>query len=135
FDCDPVPCPECGRYQSHMYSAIRRSYLFWMWRCGLWFMFFFAGFLFITWIVTSNKRLPPDRQTVITFWAITIALGFLGTLLIATRKMLAWRLDPNGGDPELRKELGRKRAIRKADVDKHLAQTLGASGSADPNSL
>src|SRR5947209_8764612 len=30
-DCDPVPCPDCGKYQAHMYRAVRRSYQLWMW--------------------------------------------------------------------------------------------------------
>ena len=44
-------------------------------------------------------------------WVLTIVLAVAGLALLACGYVLAFRFDPNAGDPEPRKALGRRYAV------------------------
>jgi hypothetical protein len=117
-DCDPVPCPNCGKYQTHMYPAARRSYQRWMLRWGQYSLVLCGVCLGITWLCSINKRFPVEPDTLGSLWGITIAAGVVSLVLIGGRKLLAAMFDPNMGDDEPRKLLGQSLALLKAKSQK-----------------
>ena len=61
-------------------------------------------------------------------WVITLVSGVAGVCLLAYGYYLTVRFDPNAGDPEPRKALGRRRAV----WGEQLAQLLAASPDVTP---
>ena len=54
-------------------------------------------------------------------WVLTIVLAVAGLALLSYGYVLAFRLDPNAGDPEPRKALGRRYAVWGEQLDELLA--------------
>lgn len=117
---DPVPCPSCGWYQSAMIPLIRRDHRFWMFLTGM-LSFLLGGLIAIVGVLSQFSKEKSTARDGISFiqggaWLVAIGLG-----LIFARKLLASFVEPNGGDPEERKELGRQRARTREEFDRMLA--------------
>jgi hypothetical protein len=116
--CDPVPCPFCGWYQQNMVDRMRRHHQGWMITVG--FLAGFAAFvccLVAAFFTTRNDAANYVAQSVV-FWLLTAVLGIAAPALIWGKHYLARIYDPNQQDVEKRKELGRYRAMSKADFMK-----------------
>jgi hypothetical protein len=61
-------------------------------------------------------------------WVLTIVLAVAGLALLACGYVLAFRFDPNAGDPEPRKALGRRHSV----WGEPLAELLAANPPAKP---
>ncbi len=110
-ECDPVPCPECAWYQSHMVPTIRRSYHRWMVTVGAVLLAVAAPCLASTLSFASGVQ-PTRPGTVPILWAVTSGLAIVGLGMIIGRKILASRLDPNATDPEARRRIAQCRTLR-----------------------
>jgi hypothetical protein len=128
-DCSPVPCPDCGRYQTHMLPAIRRTYCRWMFLLGLWTLVACAALFLVSWLVAINKRNPADKETTNLLWTLTAGAGIVGVTLIVARRAIASWLDPNASDPEQQKRMGQQLSIRKAEWERINSPTHDASDS------
>jgi hypothetical protein len=99
-----VPCPNCGDYQPDMVTFLRNAQLKWLlipaWICIL------GALVAFPFTVRHNNTSY--------FGANAIAL-LVGIGLILFRKYVGSRHDPNTGDPESRKQLGRSKAFLKTE--------------------
>lgn len=93
----PVPCPGCGFYQDAMSHLLKQEAS--------------INSLQIAGAVVAALSLVPLAFDFPYVWVLTIALGTVGLALLAYGYVVAFRFDPNAGDPELRKELGRRHAV------------------------
>ncbi len=123
-DCDPVPCPECGWYQTPMIPVLRRAYHRWMFVLGALGIVAAVIGLVSTLVYLFNAANPPEPQTFLQLWLIAVGIGVMGMLLIAVRKVLSFFNDPNASDQEGRKTLGQSLAIRGEELEK-VRQPLG----------
>jgi len=62
------------------------------------------------------------------FWVLTLILGTAGLAVLSYGYVIAFRFDPNAGDPEPRKVLGQKYAVWGAQ----LAELLAKNANAEP---
>jgi hypothetical protein len=93
----PVPCPACGFYQEDMSRKLKEE--------GS------INSLQIAGLVIAILSLVPLAFGIPYIWALTIVLAVAGLALVTWGYVLAFRFDPNAGDPEPRKALGRKHAV------------------------
>ena len=96
---DPVPCPACGTYQPDMVAQVKGQHL-----SGL----DDAALLILTaaGIASAVVALTTDLPA----WMILVTAGPVGVALIALRRYLGSRHEPNcQSKTELRKEIGRQR--------------------------
>lgn len=91
----PVPCPVCGWYQQNMVQALRRQKSHWTQLVGALVLGLAGGLLLL------------DE---LGGWALPAAVAATGVALLVTGFVLIWRRNPNAGDPEERKQLGRSQA-------------------------
>lgn len=63
-------------------------------------------------------------------WVLTLILAAIGLTLVAYGYVLAFRFDPNKGDPEPRKALGRRHAVWGEQLAELLAANLNAEQGA-----
>ena len=110
----PVPCPSCGFYQNDMARMLKdeRS----------------MNRLQIAGLVIAVLSLIPLTLGIPYIWVLSIVLAVIGLALVAWGLVLAFRFDPNAGDPEPRKALGRGHAV----WGEQLAELLATSPHAEP---
>ncbi len=103
----PVPCPHCGFYQEEMSRLLKEQ----AWTNPLQIV---GGAI----VVLSFVPLMFD----IAFgWVLTVLLAVAGLAVMAYGYVVAFRFDPNAGDPEVRKALGQSHAVwgeQMADAEK-----------------
>ena len=93
----PIPCPACGFYQDDMSRVLKEEA--WLNRPQI------AG------MVIAVLSLVPLAIDISNLWVLTIVMGVAGLALVAWGYVLAFSFDPNAGDPEPRKSLGRRHAV------------------------
>jgi hypothetical protein len=102
---DVVPCPNCGIYQARMVEFMKNAHLKWLLPVG--------GLL----IAGACLALVPvvSRGNIVSAVAAAVLL-LAGLGLIFFRYWSVDHYDPNQGDPEPRKQLGRNLALLKQDA-------------------
>ena len=93
----PVPCPHCGFYQDDMARHLKDDAS--------------INPRQIAGAVIALLSLVPLMLEIPYIWVLTIVLAVTGLALLAWGLVLAFRFDPNAGDPEPRKALGRQYAV------------------------
>jgi hypothetical protein len=126
-ECDPVPCPECGWYQSSMCATIRRSYHRWMVWTGAVLLTVAAPTLAFT-VSCATGVQPTDESTVAALWIVSSSLAIAGLGMIVGRKIMASRHDPNGTDPDERRRIGQRLAFRREELEGQLGLLGGRDG-------
>jgi hypothetical protein len=91
-----VPCPECGYYQRHMARRFRSQYLHWTLIAG---------------VVALAGGLAVLFSDVPYGWVGATGLISVGAAFMILGALWRPRIDPNAGDPEPRKQLGRACAL------------------------
>jgi len=102
----PVPCPNCGYYQDDMVRLLREE--------GM------SNGPVIAGLAVAALSLIPLAFRVPHLWILTVVGVLVGLALLAYADVAASRFDPNAGDPESRKALGRRRTIWGAQLDEML---------------
>jgi hypothetical protein len=110
----PVPCPHCGHYQAEMAERLKED----AWTNPL--QFVGASIAVISFI--------PLALPIAYNWALPLVAAPAGLLLMTYGYMVAFRFDPNAGDPEPRMALGRSQTI----WGSRLAEVLGAKPTPQP---
>lgn len=110
-----VPCPDCGLYQEDMSRNLKEA--------GS------INSLQIAGLVIAVFSLVPLLFGFPYIWILTLVLAAGGLALLAWGYVCAFRFDPNAGDPEPRKELGRKYAV----WGEQLAELLATRPLAEPS--
>jgi hypothetical protein len=110
----PVPCPHCGFYQDNMSRQLKDDA--WMNPYQI------AGAILA---LLSFVALAFD---IAYNWALTVAGAAAGAALLVYGYAISFRFDPNAGDPEPRKALGRKRAVWGEKLAELLAANPDAKG-------
>ncbi len=115
----PVPCPNCGFYQEAMSRKLKEDA--WTNRTQ-----FIGGLIVLL-------SLVPLAFNIEYIWLLSIVLAVFGLLLLAYGYVLAYRFDPNAGDPEPRKSLGRLRTVWGKQLDELNVVNSDAPSSGKPN--
>jgi hypothetical protein len=112
----PVPCPNCGWYQTEMKSLMRtQSYGGIVVAALLAFVAF--GVMIVVACVTFVVESPlPSWYPQLWIGVLCVGLGFVGLALAAG--WLRSRYNPNATDNEKRKRLGQTNAVLRTEVDK-----------------
>jgi hypothetical protein len=111
----PVPCPNCGFYHDDMARqlkderAINGPQI--------------AGF------VVAVLALVPLAFSIPYIWLLTVALALAGLSMVAYGYVVMFRFDPNVGDPEPRRALGRRNSV----WGEKLAELVATSPNAEQN--
>jgi hypothetical protein len=113
----PVLCPACGFYQDDMSRRLKEDVS--------------INSPQIAGMVLAALSLVPLAFSIPYIWVLTIVLAVAGLALVAWGYVLAFRFDPNAGDPEPRKTLGRKHAV----WGEPLAKLLATSPPAEPDAM
>jgi hypothetical protein len=111
----PVPCPSCGSYQDDMSKKLREEAS--------------INRVQIVGLVIAVLSLVPLMFEMANAWVLTVLAAAVGLTLAAYGTVLAFRFDPNVGDPGPRKALGRKYAV----WGDQLTELLAASPNAEPS--
>jgi hypothetical protein len=93
----PVPCPNCGFYQDEMARQLKGEA--WINR------FQVAG------LAISVISLLPLAFDIPFIWVLTLVTAAIGLTLLVYGYVVAFRFDPNSGDAEATKALGRNYAV------------------------
>jgi hypothetical protein len=93
----PVPCPNCGYYQDDMSRKLKDEAS--------------INRLQIAGASIAGLSLLPLASSIPHVWVITPILAVAGLALLAYGYVVAFCFDPNAGDPEPRKVLGRRHAV------------------------
>jgi hypothetical protein len=109
----PVPCPTCGFYQDDMARQLKEEAQ--------------INPLQVAGVVIALLSLIPLFIDIAYIWVLTVILAATGLTLVAYGYVLAFRFEPNAGDPEPRKALGRKHAV----WGEQLAGLLAANPNAE----
>ena len=110
----PVPCPNCGFYQDDMARNLKDEAS--------------INPRQIAGAVIALLSLVPLMLEIPYIWVLTIVLAVIGLALLARGLVLTFRFDPNAGDPEPRKALGRAHAV----WGEQLAELLATNPPAEP---
>jgi hypothetical protein len=110
----PVPCPHCGYYQDEMVRQLKEDA--------------HINPLQVAGVVIALLAIVPLFFDVAYLWVLTVILGVVGSALLAYGYVLAFRYDPNAGDPEPRKALGRRHAV----CGEQLAEVLATNPHVQP---
>jgi hypothetical protein len=110
----PVPCPNCGFYQEEMAQQLKEE---------AW-----TNPAQVAGAVIGLLSLLPLACNIAYNWVLTLVLAAAGLTLLAYGYVLAFRFDPNAGDPEPRKAIGQVHAV----WGEQLAKLLTANPNADP---
>jgi hypothetical protein len=93
----PVPCPVCGYYQADMARLLQAD------ACVNRLQMFGAAAFLLSFVpLLTNYPFA---------WVISAVGGSVGVILLLRGYQSSWNYDPNFGDVELRKEIGRRTAI------------------------
>jgi hypothetical protein len=109
--CEPVPCPDCGWYQTDMVKQLRRQRHRWMTFCGGWLLFLFLGPLLVGIILYLAPGQEQLTRFVVPLLAATGVMTGIGLTLWTGQKVLSSGYDPNACDVEERKRIGRSRVL------------------------
>jgi len=109
----PVPCPNCGSYQDDMSRKLKDGAS--------------INPLQIAGVVIGALSFIPLAFGIPYIWILTIVLAVTGLALLVYGYVVAFRFDPNTGDPEPRKALGRRHAV----WGEQLAELLATSSNAE----
>jgi hypothetical protein len=93
----PVPCPMCGYYQDDMSRQLKEE---------VW-----TNPVQMVGAAIAMLSLLPLAFDIAYNWVLTLVLAVVGLALLAYGYVLVVRFDPNAGDPEPRKALGRRYAV------------------------
>lgn len=113
----PVPCPNCGFHQDDMSQILKDEKSINSLQV--------AGCVIV---VLSLVTLVLDIPGI---WVLTTVLAPIGLVLLAYGYVVAFRFDANAGDPEPRKELGRRLAV----WGDRLAELLATSPRTGPDAV
>jgi hypothetical protein len=113
----PVPCPNCGVYQDEMAAQLKEEA--WINR------FQIVG------LVVVLLAFIPLAFNVAFVWVLTLVIAAVGLTLVVYGYVVAYRFDPNAGDAEPRKALGRKLAIRGEQLELLVPNPGAESGDID----
>ena len=111
----PVPCPCCGHYQATMSQLLKEEASINLFQIGG-ALIAVLGFILLALDIAYN-------------WVIPLVIGVAAVGLLAYGYYLSSRFDPNAGDPEPRKALGRRDAV----WGEQLAKLLAASPDVGPD--
>ena len=114
---DPVPCPNCGWYQPSMIIILRRDHHWWMVLVAG-FLFVVAAVFFVLWLASFLSAKADIREASSQYGTTAAWAGTLATTVLAFRKALSLRVQPNDGDAQERIRLGQSLAITKAEFEK-----------------
>jgi hypothetical protein len=106
----PVPCPGCGSYQDDMSRQLRAQAS--------------INRAQIVGLVIAVLSLVPLTFDMASTWVLTVLGAVVGVTLVAYGTVRACRFDPNAGDPEPRKLLGRRHAVWGEQLAELLATSL-----------
>jgi hypothetical protein len=112
----PVPCPRCGSYQDDMSRQLKDQAS--------------VNRVQIMGLVIAVLSLIPLMLDVANGWVLTLVVAALGLTAVAYGTVLAFRFDPNAGDPEARKALGKRHAVWGEQLTELLAMNPGAEPGA-----
>jgi hypothetical protein len=118
-DCDPVPCPSCGWYQTQMVTYLRHQRYGRFFRAALIFLPL-SLVIFVADVVSNLRRRgswPPIDELV--FYASLVAVAPATLLLLF---FLVRNFDPNREDAEARKRLGQARAVPQEELSQILQE-------------
>ena len=102
-----VPCPNCGFYQDDMSQKLKEAaWINWPQIAG-------AAIVLLSFI--------PLLFAISYLWVLTLILGTAGLAVLSYGYVIAFRFDPNAGDPEPRKVLGQRYAVWGAQLAELLA--------------
>jgi hypothetical protein len=93
----PVPCPQCGFYQPDMVAQLKDK--------GS------INALQVAGAVLVLLSFAPLAFKAAYAWVVTLVLAVLGVVVLALGYVVAFRFDPNAGDPEPRKAIGRQGSV------------------------
>ncbi|MFO0965999.1 MAG: hypothetical protein U0793_10505 [Gemmataceae bacterium] len=110
----PVPCPNCGSYQEDMARKLKDA-------VSINSLQIAGALLAVLSLVLLLFDIPY-------IWVLTIILAGSGVALLTYGYVVAFRFDPNAGDPEPRKALGRRHAVWGAQ----LSELLATNPTAEP---
>jgi hypothetical protein len=110
----PVPCPSCGSYQDDMSQLLREEAS--------------VNRIQIVGLVIAVVSLIPLMFDMANTWVLTLLVAVVGLTLVAYGTVLAFRFDPNAGDLEPRKALGKRHAV----WGEQLTELLATSPNAEP---
>lgn len=99
-----VPCPNCGHYQPDMSAFLKRAHLKWLAVLG--------GLMIIVALAGVGAGFFKESLLLVAFGLASLVLGIA---MILYRQSEVQKYDPNAGDPEARKELGRSLAFMKQE--------------------
>lgn len=109
---DPVPCLNCGNYQKSMIPLLRAQQYFWMFFVGVFFLVM-AAILSILCAFAFLAKSPDKNASAQSYGEGALWMGGIGFFFLLVRKILSWRIHPNDGDPEVRKQIARQLAMTK----------------------
>jgi hypothetical protein len=110
----PVPCPNCGFYQEDMARNLKDEAS--------------INPLQVAGVVIALLSLVPLMLEIPYSWVLTIVLAVIGLALVAWGLVRTFHFDPNAGNPEPRKALGRTHAV----WGEQLAELLATSPRIEP---
>src|SRR5262249_29839001 len=108
----PVPCPRCGSYQDDMAQKLKEEAS--------------VNRFQVVGLVTAVVSLVPLMFDMANTWVLTLLGAVVGLTLVAYGTVRAFRFDPNAGDPEPRKALGQRYAVRGEQLTELLATSPNA---------
>ena len=113
------PCPQCGTYQPDMASQLRDD-------AAVNPMQLFGGAI-------AALSLIPLAFDVEYLRVLTVVGAAVGLAILAYGYKIAFRFDPNAGDPEPRKAIGREHAVWGDDLAAIRRPKPDASHAVDPS--
>lgn len=121
-ECDPVPCPKCGRYQPDMVRRARQLRHRWLAVAAAWTLI--AAVAFAALGVVSfllRGRLPQTHETLRELAVLFLILAGVclacGLGLAALKLVLNSGYDPNAEDVKERKRLGKRLTLSREEYE------------------
>jgi hypothetical protein len=102
-----VPCPHCGGYQEDMSREMKEA-------ASINSLQIAGAVIAVIAFVSLLFRIPY-------IWVLTIVMATAGLALVAWGYVRAFRFDPNAGDPEPRKAIGRRCTVSGEQLEELLA--------------
>ena len=112
--CEPIPCPNCGQVQSHMFARARQLRHRWMWKAFI--VLLPISVLLLIPALVMLERYEKDRTDESFIWALGLWSGLGITICIAIALGL-WKYssakyyDPNSEPLETRLEFARNNTL------------------------